>query len=495
MVTIETPAMSASTTDRRLLAAWIAVSCGLVGCAGALVVFRHRFDWALQLRDIPALPLAFGLVVAGLIYLAVLPLVSRTADRPVGVQRLALGLVVGVGLALRLLMLPTEPALEDDQQRYLWEGALVAHGMSPYALAPSDAWIAPPGSPLARLSQAAGPVFERINHPNLKTIYPPVAQASFALAYLVEPFSLTAWRLVLLAADGATLLLLVALLDAVARPRLWAALYWLNPIVVKEVFNSAHMEGVLTPLVLAAVLLVHRRRPLLATGMLGLAAGVKIWPVLLWPLLIRPTLARPRIAIASLALLTALLALWATPILIGGIDQRSGFLAYASRWQANSALLPALRDSIAWVFSGLGATPDLAGRVARGLLALTAAATAVVLARQPIAGTADLLHRIATLTLVLVLVSPAQFPWYAIWALPFVAFTPRLGVVGMAVTMPIYYASFHMSALGLYDLYRDYGVWVLWVPIWLLLARDFWCERDRSPPTARSVTASEEARR
>ena len=462
----------------RLVALWGLVGCALLGLAGVLLWFRHRFDWALELRDIPALPLMMGLIAAGLVFLCVLPLLSRTAGivGP-GVQRRLLWFVLGVGLLLRLMMLPTEPALEDDQQRYLWEGALVANGMSPYAIAPNDTWHAPAGSPLDRLAGAAGSVLERVNHPGLKTIYPPVAEAAFALAYVLKPFSLTAWRVVLLAADLATLALLLHGLDVAGRPRLWIALYWWNPIVIKEVFNSGHMEGVLTPFVVAALLLSIRRRPLLATVALGLGVGVKIWPLLLLPVILRPVLDRPRIVVGALAIMASMVALWALPILLGGLDARSGFRAYAADWQANSALLPALRGLMEWLLATLGQPVSAAGMVARLILAVTAGMGALAAVRAPLQGAADVMGRAAIITLALVLLSPAQFPWYAIWTIPFLPFVPRWGVMAMAVALPIYCASFHFAALGRSEIFRGQVVWLVWLPIWLLLARDAWLAR------------------
>lgn len=475
--------------DRRLVAGWLAIGISLVGLAGALVVFSSEFDWTHELIDVPSLWLTAGLVAAGLVFLAVLVQVRRSEAAPASTQRLLLAGIVAVGLVLRLIMLATEPALEDDQQRYLIEGALVANGISPYRVSPADVAAAPPETPLGRLAAAAGPVLERVNHGRLRTIYPPVAEAFFAAAYLLKPFSLTAWRLVLLTAELMTLGLLLALLDAAGQARIRMALYWLNPLVVKEVMNSAHMEGVLMPVVLAAVLLAVRRRPLAAAGALGLAVGVKVWPLLLAPLLARPFLAQRRTIVTMAGILAALGAAWAVPILHGGLDDTSGFVAYATRWQANGALLPALRDSIGWL-AGIGR--EASGSIARAALAAVAAGAALAVARRPIAGAHDLTCRAALLTLVLVLASPAQFPWYAIWTIAFLPFAPRLSVAAMAVTLPIYYVSFHYSAIGAFPIFRDRIVWIVWLPIWLLAAREaarWWQGRSRAmaaPAPARS---------
>jgi hypothetical protein len=439
------------------------VGAALAAAATTLVLLNDQFGWARELSDIPALGLAAGLVAAGLAFLTLLPLVRRTEVAVPLLQRRILAGVVMLGLALRLAMLATEPALEDDQQRYLVEGALVVNGLSPYRIAPADIATAPPETPLGRIAVAAGTVLERVNHATLRTIYPPVAQAGFALAHMIGPYSLTAWRLVLLAAELATLALLLALLDRSGLPRIGVALYWLNPLVVKEVMNSGHMEGLLIPFVLAAVLLAARRRPLLAAGALGLAVGVKVWPLMLLPLLARAF--RLGTAVAMAAIVAGLGALWLLPVLQGGLDAGSGFVAYASRWQANSASLPALRDGLGAL---LGLGRETAGMLARAILAGVVAVSALAIAARPITSPADLAGRAALLTFALVLASPAQFPWYAIWTIAFLPFAPRLSVAALAVTMPIYYVSFHFSAIGQFEVFRDRIVWVVWLPIWLL---------------------------
>lgn len=453
-----------------LPAAWCLLAGVFLSLALAFIACRQQFDWARELAEIPARGLALGLVAAGLAFLAVLPLVRATLPADADLQRRILGLVVAVGVLLRLLMWPVEPALEDDQQRYLWEGALVAHGLSPYAIAPNDAKSADRDIPLGQLAEHAGAVLDRVNHPHLKTIYPPVAQAAFVLAYAIEPFSLTAWRVVLLAAEAATLLLLLALLRDGGQAPIWVALYWWNPIPIKEIANSGHMEGVLTPLVLAAVLLGVRRRPVAAMGALGLAVGVKIWPLLLAPLLLRPWFDRPRVLVAALAMLGGLMMLWAVPVVLGGLDQRSGFVAYSRDWQAVSALLPALRSLVRGVLDPLGFAPATAGLVTRAGLAGVAALGALALAWRATGEPIDLLRRAALITLVLVLVSPAQFPWYMLWTIAFLPFAPRAGVMLMAVLLPLYYVSFYLSAIDAYAVFRDRVVWLIWLPIWTALA-------------------------
>jgi len=305
----------------------------------------------------------------------------------------------------------------------------------------------------------------RINHSDLKTVYPPVTQAAFSFAYLLKPWSLNAWRSVLLLSDLATLALILVLLRKVGRSLLWSALYWWNPIVIKELFNSAHMEAVVLPFVLLALWLAIRNRPMASALSLAFAAGAKIWPALLLPIVLRGRSFDARQVICATVLLVAVVALWAMPIWLGGLDQHSGFVAYLSSWQTNSALFPALERAAATVLP-----PEPAGFVARGIIAVGLVLLAVQLSLKPIETPDDLMGRASFFVGALVLFSPAQFPWYAVWFAPFLAFRPWSGFLLLTATIPLYYASFYFLSRESLEIFDSVVVWIIWVPVWAALA-------------------------
>ena len=463
---------------------WGAVAAGLMLAAAVFVAFRGRFDYAFDLIDIPAVSLAVGLALAGLLVLPLPWLIWRSQDMaPDGARWLLLSITV-VGLVVRSVLFVTEPALEDDYNRYLWDGGVTVHGLNPYALAPATALEQGEETAIGRLALSADVVMERINHPDLKTIYPPVTQAAFALAHILKPWSLGAWRLVCLVGEVATLALLLMLLADARRSPLWVSLYWWNPLIIKEMINSAHMEAILMPLVLAALLLAARKRMVPATVMLGLAAGAKLWPILLAPLLLRPLLDRPRMLIVYTALLGVLLAAWALPPLLGGIDETSGFVAFASFWQTNSALFPAVAKLVDVVLATLRLPVENAGLIARLGLGLTVAAVAVWVALRPWTTTADLMQKAGLVASALFLLSPAQFPWYAAWMMPFLVFRPSLALLGLTALLPIYYASFHFLAREQYDTFRYGLVWLIWLPVWAGLAIEWWVSKRKATTDA-----------
>jgi len=90
-----------------------------------------------------------------------------------------------------------------------------------------------------------------------------------------------------------------------------------------------------------------------------------------------------------------------------------------------------------------------------------------------------LLNKVLCLTATLFLLSPAQFPWYAAWMMPFLAFHPSLALLALSALLPIYYASFHFLAREQYDTFRYGLVWLIWLPVWAGLAAEWWLARRR----------------
>ena len=100
----------------------------------------------------------YGLSLAGFGLLA-----SAAASLP-------LRAVLVAAVLVRLVFLPGVPSLSDDFYRYLWDGRVQLAGENPYRYAPAD----------PRLDGVAFAGRARINHPRLRTVYPPLEQAGSA---------------------------------------------------------------------------------------------------------------------------------------------------------------------------------------------------------------------------------------------------------------------------------------------------------------------------
>ncbi len=317
-------------------------------------------------------------------------------------------------------------------------------GGNPYQFAPAeglalDAFGAPhpptENMALARM-RALGesdPRFpERVNYPYLTTIYPPAAQAAFALAATIKPFSLLAWRAVITAADLITFALLVAALAAHRRPRYWALLYWLSPIVIVQSFSAAHMDILLGPFLVGALLLMRRGASFCSGATLAGAIGVKIWPVILVPIFMCAAYKkglRSALLIAGAAL--GLGAVLLVPMLINVGDGRSGLAAYAESWSRNAFLFPILE----WV---LGVFTSDAAQNARLTVGAILVTVSIYLSLRQSDADAYLPSATLALTAALFFLSPTGYPWYAIWLIVLAPLAPTYGVAMLSATLPLY---------------------------------------------------------
>ena len=82
--------------------------------------------------------------------------------------------IVIAGIVFRLCLVFSIPALSDDIYRYVWDGRVQWAGINPYEFAPV-------AEELAHVRDAL--IFPKINHPELPTIYPPIAQIAFWVGY------------------------------------------------------------------------------------------------------------------------------------------------------------------------------------------------------------------------------------------------------------------------------------------------------------------------
>jgi hypothetical protein len=447
----------------------------LVACCIWLTALSPRLG-ANQPKNQVAIIGAVGLMaLAGGVYLLVV-LISRRAD----FSKVMGCWVLGTGLVMRLAMFPSTPILEDDHFRYLWDGAVASRGINPYRYAPLDAITAHAKTPheLKRLALSSGNVIHRINYPWLRTVYPPVAQAAFATAHWLAPWSLTAWRLLLAAFDLATLWLVWRL----GLPFAAVVVYWLNPLLVKEIYNSAHLDMLLLPFLVSAATAIYRERWIVATVALVIAAGIKLWPALLLPIVWRRLSAKSGNLVVSLALTALLATIFAAPMLWAGFDRSAGLVAYGRHWEMNNALYLVIK----WIGTEGGEIfTDGAGMEAlapRAIFALLVVGTSLWASANR---HADVAARFLLVVAVLFLLSPTQFPWYYIWMLPFLAWRPNMALILYTALLPLYYLRPALEHVGRARLFDEVLVWVEHGPVICLLSYQ-WARGRIRPSQGRS---------
>lgn len=350
-------------------------------------------------------------------------LVRRVPDRAVP------ALVLGGAALLGLAALTGQPNTSTDSARYGWDGIVQNAGVSPYRYVPVDAalaplrptWLFPAGTPTAGGLRcpglravpapqvgAPGEVCVAINRPGVPTIYPPVAQALFALARVAVPREVAylPMQVLGLVAVLATTALLLRTLRRTGRDPRWAAAFAWCPFVTMEAVANAHVDGSAAFFALAGTVLAAGGRAGRAGIALGLGIATKFLPVLVLPPLARRHPLRLLGAAAAVVVVSYL------PHLIAAGDAVIGYLPGYLREEGydggtRSALLSAV-------------LPDTAATI--GAAALLGIIAVLVLVR------ADPADPWAAQTLLLgaalVLASP-RYAWYALLLVPFIAMSGR----------------------------------------------------------------------
>ncbi|MCB0565683.1 MAG: hypothetical protein KDD01_15035 [Phaeodactylibacter sp.] len=249
---------------------------------------------------------------------------------------------LGVGIIARLLLIGAFPQLSDDIYRFIWDGRLINQGINPFAQLP--AYYMQEGTQLPGLSPE---LFAQLNSPEYYTIYPPVAQAVFALACWLFPQSIFGAAVVMKAFlfffELGSLALLVKLLARLGFSEKGVLLYALNPMILLEVMGNLHFEGAMIFFLLLGLWWLVSGRYLSSAVALAFSVASKLLPLLFCFFLIRRLGWRRSIeyfAVMGLALL-----LLFSPLLGGAFfsGMGSSLQLYFQRFEFNGSIYYLLR--------------------------------------------------------------------------------------------------------------------------------------------------------
>ena len=363
---------------------------------------------------------------------------ARSADS--GVESLPWIWVLAV--LMRLALIPLTPELSDDVYRYLWDGHVQLQGQSPYLYPPSHEALAGIRTSWHSL----------INHPDIPTIYPPLAQFAFRLVGLLGGTVLSA-KIVWTAFDllGGALLIEAARRRGLPSVRV-AILYLWSPLLIVETAWNAHFDA-LGLFWLSLILLWSApggpTGPVRLGLGLGAATATKFAPAALLPVLARRQ--GPK-SVLAWGLVVGALYLPFVHVGLGPLTQ--GLRTYSEHWTANEGAFRLIHAAVgdpirsralasAFVLATIGVVTWRRFPLDRAMLWIIGAG---------------------------LLFSPTVHPWYVLWVLPAAALLGNLALLTLS----------GLVFLGYWGLgaYAATGIWpepawapaLMWIPPWLLLA-------------------------
>lgn len=318
--------------------------------------------------------------------------------------------VLGAVVVLGFVGMLSQPLLEDDHFRYLWDGYVTATTGRPFNHAPAH-YFDNNTVPLAMRE-----VLNGINNPEIPTVYGPALQVLFALGYWIAPAELWPLKAMLLLA---TLVMAVLLHTAGVKPR-WLMVLALHPLVIKESVITAHPDLLIGVTLLAAVLTWQRGRFVYGAALACVAAAMKLSAIAVIPLFFITHHGRLNTRAALAAALT--LAVLYLPFLTGltgtaGAEGR-GLAAFGEQWTFNPLIFRGLSAALGdrWsratsliVFVALWIC--IVGLWIKHLRQLHSPVFATLVTTTP-------LPPVVAVLAAMLLLSPVVNPWYWLWLLP-----------------------------------------------------------------------------
>lgn len=384
------------------------------------------------------------LALTGAMWLA-FALAARTVLRVPA--RHAASLVIAGGILLQGIGLAAPPRSTDDFYRYAWDGRVQAAGIDPYRYPPNDPalaalrddWLFPPDC------RPPDPACTVVNHPQYRTIYPPVAQAWFRAVHAVSPADSRhkPWQVAAALLAVLTALAIVAVLRRSGRDPRWVVLWAWCPTVAIETGNAAHVDVLGVLLVVAGLGLVARRRAVAGGALLGAAVAVKFLPALVFPAVLRRR---------GLIVLGAAAATFAASYLPHVLAVGPDVLGFLPGYLDEEGYDGTERFPVLWLVLPAGAVPaEAVAAVAALILAVTAA---LVAWRTDPDHPAD--GAVVVVGVALLLAGPS-YPWYALLLVALVALSGRWIwlAVAAAAYPPYFVGALHLPVEATFGL--SYG--------------------------------------
>jgi hypothetical protein len=171
--------------------------------------------------------------------------------------------------------------------------------------------------------------------------------AQFAQGQLEKGY--LALRLLLLLGEVGVFSLLCWVLARFGLPQKQVIFYWLNPLVILEVVENLHFEGLVLFFLMASLAAMSRQKLGFSGMFWGLAVGMKLLPLLFAPAFLFWKQTRKSLGFWGMAIGTGLLCF--LPLLVGGAWQNffQSLQLYQGKFEFNASVYYLLREMGNWL--------------------------------------------------------------------------------------------------------------------------------------------------
>lgn len=469
-----------------------------------LTHISKEFNWGEGYEDRPILAyLAIYFSLSLLFFAACAILLKQPEDRFI------FWAMIVFGLLFRLSILPAQQIQEDDVYRYLWDGKVFSNDINPYEYSPSEInefkelRIQNPEtyyeiynernereleklSALKWESPKSLKFLERVNHPRVPTIYPPMAQFVFRAVHFIQPDSILSMRVAFLLFDVLTMFFIVGILVKLGSNKNMSAVYFWCPLIIKETLNSTHLDIIGIAFLCGSIYFLVHHHHSLATIFLALGFLGKLYPAILFPLYFQSCLENSRNKggnpwlppTLNTLLFFGIIIFGYLPFMGIGLQMFDGLKAYSLYWQSNDSIFACL----VFIFENLPGNLNNISFLSNPLHIFLSKLTVVCILMAVliwlllkktslIEDPQKFLKQFFILMALVFLLSPIQNPWYLCWVVPFLCLFPLRSWILLTGLVGFYYLDFYFDYQEI-QTWTKLTPWIEYLPFYLLLVWD-----------------------
>jgi uncharacterized membrane protein len=292
--------------------------------------------------------------------------------------------------------------------RFLWDGRLIFHGINPYLYTPESA-------ELDALKDVAYFIDYEFKH--TLTVYPPIAQFIFGVAYFFtdgNPFGI---KLLTTIFDLMNIFVLTLLMKNVNHENLLSGImiYAWSPLLIIESTGNGHIEPIPIFFILLSLLLLVKSRIRLSSISYSSACLSKLFPILLLPIFLIHLRNFNRGKIKKfLVWFIITSSIFLTPVLLSsGLNLLHQIFWYSQNITYNSSIYRIIE--LLFPFTSI---VNIAIIVTYSAFIVTGF---LLLRNKNLDNFIEFAEGCLILFGLFLLFAPAVFQWYLIWLLPFIA--------------------------------------------------------------------------
>jgi len=315
----------------------------------------------------------------------------------------------------RLMVGFSAPIFEDDYYRYQWDGRVMARGINPYSHPPKA----------KELDVIDIEYRDKVGYPHLRTIYPPLAQMLFAFNAHIFQGTLLGLKFLFILFDLLTGFLLIRWLQLRRENPGLSIFYLLNPMVIKEIANSSHLDSCMVFFFALAVYWLESSKQknkgeYWAWLALSLSVLIKLIPILALPYFFKLTQKKWRsLGIFILALILFSIPFMGSPYFMDGLKPFTKYwvfneaLFYPISYISNKAIVLLSLDHWVWMKTAL--VNEYPARMVGGVILLSFMVWRYFQLTEKLRLSVEVMSLVA----LLLLLSSVFNTWYGLWFLVF----------------------------------------------------------------------------